>query len=188
MAVLLRSWDLPCGNSRTENARFPAAPAQAPFRDPEPGWRIARFHSWDRRLARPIEKEHGEVVMNARMLVASLMLFSAAAAATPVSAAILEPVAGRDLDQFIGLTVRGQAYAPLGVVGWVDPAAGVIQIVGSHGEVALLHVSALLHDGVILRAPTISVGDVHEASERNLSHPGTKLVGPSISIKEPPLG
>lgn len=126
--------------------------------------------------------------MSARTLFVSLMLFSTAAAVTPASAVALEPVAARDLDHFIGFTITGQARAPLGVVSRVDPAAGVVQIVGSHGEVARLHVSALAHDGVILRAPTISVGDVKQASERNFSRPGTILVGPSVSVKEPPLG
>ncbi len=120
------------------------------------------------------------------LLVSSVLL---AGASKPMLATeMLQPVAMEDLDQFIGSTVFGQARAPLGVVSKADLKAGVIGVVGRHGEFTLMHISVLARNGVTLRAPTVSIGDFGYASTANLLRRGSTLIYPHIVVKEPPLG
>src|SRR3954471_3081447 len=91
------------------------------------------------------------------LMVSSLLL---AAESKPVLATeMLQPIAAEDLDQFIGWTVFGEARAPLGVVSQVDLKAGIIGVVGRHGEFTLMHISVLARAGITLRAPTVSIGN-----------------------------
>ena len=109
--------------------------------------------------------------------------------ARPATAiAPLKPVEPQVLDQFIGWTVYGEARAPLGVVSKVDRKAGVIGLVGRHGEFALMHTSVLARNGMILHAPTVSVGDFVRASTANLLRPGSTLIFPHVIVEEPPFG
>jgi hypothetical protein len=120
------------------------------------------------------------------LLVSSLL--SAVGSKPVLATEVLKPVATEDLDQFIGSTVFGQARAPLGVVSQADLTAGVIGVVGRHGEFTLMHISVLARNGVTLRAPTVSIGDFGHASTANLLRRGSTLIHPHMAVKEPPLG
>jgi hypothetical protein len=122
----------------------------------------------------------------ATALFASSLLFSVAGAANVH--AELRPVEGKELNQYIGWTVVGAARAPLGVISKVDLNAGVIGVVGRHGEFALMHTSALRRNGLELAAPTVSIGDFARASIINMARPGSTIIFPSVIVNEPPLG
>ena len=120
------------------------------------------------------------------LLISSVLL---AAGPKPILATeILRPVAAQDLDQFIGSTVFGQARAPLGVVSKVDMKAGIVGLVGRHGEFTLMHTSVLARNGMTLRAPTVSIGNFVHASNANLVRPGSTLIYPHVIVEEPPFG
>ena len=123
-----------------------------------------------------------------RALLPALFMLFALAARPATAIAPLQPVEPQVLDQFIGWTVYGEARAPLGVVSKVDHKSGVIGLVGRHGEFALMHTSVLARNGMILHAPTVSVGDVARASTANLLRPGSTLIFPHVIVEEPPLG
>ena len=110
-----------------------------------------------------------------------------AAWAVPASAAIevLRPVASQDLAQFIGSTVFGTDRAPLGTVTAVNENTGVIGVIGRHGQYALLDQSVLGRNGMVLRAPTVSLGEFNFASAMGTAQP---VIAPRIEIIEPPLG
>jgi hypothetical protein len=110
-----------------------------------------------------------------------------AAWAVPASAAIevLRPVASQDLAQFIGSTVFGTDRAPLGTVTAVNETTGVIGVIGRHGQYALLDQSMLGRNGMILRAPTVSLGEFNFASAMGTAQP---VIAPRIEIIEPPPG
>ena len=118
------------------------------------------------------------------IIVASLLLLSSAAAA-PVWATQLDPVAPQDLSEFQGLPIRGFANVDLGTVSRVDTRTGTIGIAGKYGEFALLSASMLGRDGKRLHAPTVTVGDLKFASDANLARPGATLVRPKVLIIEP---
>ena len=120
------------------------------------------------------------------LLASSLLLMIAGSAAQALPT--LQPVAGEDLDQYVGWTVFGEAHVPLGVVSQVDLNAGVIGVTGRHGEFALLHTSVLKRNGIELRAPTITFGEFAHASIVNLTKRGATLIYPHIIITEPPVG
>jgi hypothetical protein len=119
------------------------------------------------------------------LLLLSLALFLGAESKPALAITMLEPVAAQDLDEFIGSTVLGQARAPLGVVSSADRGAGVIGLVGRHGEFTLMHISVLKRNGMILRAPTVSIGDFNHASTANLLRPGSTLIYPHIIVVDP---
>jgi hypothetical protein len=134
------------------------------------------------------EENKGTQPMTTRtaLLASSLLFLIAGNAAHALPT--LQPVAGEDLDQYVGWTVFGEARAPLGVVSKVDRKAGVIGVVGRHGEFALMHISVLKRNGIELRAPTITFGEFAQASIANLTRRGSTLIYPNIIITEPPLG
>jgi hypothetical protein len=141
------------------------------------------------------EENKGTQPMTTRtaLLASSLLLLIGNAAQAlptlqPGSDPSLQPVAGEDLDQYVGWTVFGAARAPLGVVSKVDLKAGVIGVVGRHGEFALMHTSVLKRNGIELRAPTITFGEFAQASIANLTRRGSTLIYPNIIVTEPPLG
>ena len=120
------------------------------------------------------------------LLASSLLLFIWGEAANALPT--LQSVAGKDLDQFAGFTVIGEARVPLGVVSKIDKKAGVIGVTGRHGEFALMHISVLGRYGFDLYAPTINAGDFKMASDANLTKRGSTLIYPHIIVNEPPLG
>jgi hypothetical protein len=113
-----------------------------------------------------------------------LLIAGNAAQALPT----LQPVAGEELNQFVGWTLFGEAHAPLGVVSKYDLNAGVIGVVGRHGEFALLHISVLKRNGIELWAPTITFGEFAQASIANLTQRGSTLIYPHVIVTEPPVG
>jgi len=123
--------------------------------------------------------------MKKQVLVLSLSLLSAAA--LPAAAETLAPVGSESLDQFIGTNLFGHAYANLGVVSQADLHSGVIGLSGPYGEFALIHTSMLARNGLTLRAPALTVGDIRRASTMNLQHPGATIINPTITVKEPPV-
>jgi hypothetical protein len=122
------------------------------------------------------------------MLIASLLLLSSVAAVPASAIEYLQPVAPQNLNAFIGRNLFGEGYANLGVVSAVDPYAGVIGLTGTHGEFALISSSMLARNGLTLRAPTLTAGDVKIASDANFAHPGAMIATPHIIIVEPPPG
>src|SRR5687768_12820017 len=106
--------------------------------------------------------------MTMKMRALLLPLLLAVAVAAPASAqswrSPLRPVAGYELNKFVGTTLKGRAMSPLGVVAAANRNTGMIAVVGRHGEVASIHNSLLFRDGARLRAPEISYGEVARAS------------------------
>jgi hypothetical protein len=91
----------------------------------------------------------------------------------------LRPVAGYELNKFVGTTLKGKAHMPLGIVAGVNRNSGMIGVVSRHGQVAMVHNSLLYRTGAVLRAPDLTYGDIAAAS-------GTRraLVRPEIIIEE----
>jgi hypothetical protein len=86
----------------------------------------------------------------------SLTLLLAVGAAIP-AAANESPVAPWELDSFIGKSIKGSGFMPLGIVGAADTRDGLIQVVGPQGQVATLHTSMLVSTGSCsLRAPSLT--------------------------------
>jgi hypothetical protein len=119
------------------------------------------------------------------LLASSLLLL---AAGTAQALPTLQPVTGEELNQYVGWTVFGEAHVPLGVVSKYDLKAGVIGVVGRHGEFALLHTSVLMRNGIELRAPTVTFGEFAQASIANLTQRGSTLIYPHVIVTEPPVG
>lgn len=126
--------------------------------------------------------------MRKHLLALPLLLLSAGAI-TPALAQrpILQPVAREDLSRFVGTNLHGRAYANLGVVSAVDRRAGVIGLHGPYGEYALIHTSVLARNGLQLRAPTLSIGDVRRASDKNMARRGAVIINPTVEIEEGPF-
>jgi hypothetical protein len=81
----------------------------------------------------------------------------------------LRPVEPQQLDDFIGESLRGKAFQPLGIVAASSVEQGTIAIVGRHGEVATIHHSMLARYGMDLRAPTLTYADIVRQSNRGKS-------------------
>jgi hypothetical protein len=117
--------------------------------------------------------------MRKSLLVIPLLL----ATASPFAAQAYErPVAPWDLDRYIGKTLRGHAFAPLGIVGAADTEAGLIQMVGPQGQVATIH-SSMLVEGADLRAPALTIGHIAAASSPTRSR--VPIFDPSITVGDP---
>jgi hypothetical protein len=117
--------------------------------------------------------------MRSRLYILSfIFLPTLASAAPPVENA----VAPWELNKFIGKSLRGHAFEPLGIVGAADPGQGVIQMVGPQGQVATIHASMLV-EGASLRAPSLTIGDIAAASTFATS--GIPIVEPRIIVEEP---
>jgi hypothetical protein len=115
------------------------------------------------------------------------LLLLTAAATVPASAqdtSSLEPVEASQLDHYIGSTVFGEAFTPLGVVASADTNTGLIAIVGPDGELATISSSLLYTDGMDLRAPALSIGDIANAS--NSGESDVPFVAGTVSVYEPP--
>jgi len=123
--------------------------------------------------------------MKRTMLIASLLLLSSAAAVPASAFEGLQPVAPQELNAFVGSNLFGQAHANLGVVSAVDPVAGVIGLTGRFGEYALISSSMLARNGLTLRAPELTAGDIKIASDTNLAHPGAMIATPHVIVIEP---
>jgi hypothetical protein len=127
--------------------------------------------------------------MTPRTQLPSLLLLLLGVA-TPASAE-LQSVEAQDLGRFMGLSVRGDANADLGVVSSVDTNLGLIGLSGKYGQFATLHVSLLKRDGLKLFAPTLNVGHITEISTHIWSSPGLVAVArptltPTITVEERP--
>jgi hypothetical protein len=81
----------------------------------------------------------------------------------------LTPVMPHQLDDHIGETLKGKAWAPLGIVAAASREQGTIALVGRHGEVATIHHSMLGRNGMELKAPTLTYGDIARASHTGKS-------------------
>jgi hypothetical protein len=100
------------------------------------------------------------------MLLLPVLLF-AAVGATQASAT--SPVAPSQLDSFIGTSLKGYGHTNLGIVGAANTEAGTIAVVGRHGELATVHASMMVRDGMTLRAPALTPNDIVRVSNAGLS-------------------
>ena len=96
--------------------------------------------------------------------IAALAFAASLAPASAEDTSRLRQVAPHELDHFIGSTMKGKAYANVGIVSAVSKKDGSVAVVGRHGELATVDMRALARDGWELRAPTISVADIARAS------------------------
>ena len=99
-------------------------------------------------------------------LLSIVVLISGAVTASAVAQPRnqLTPVTPQELNKFIGTTVKGRAFAPLGIVSDANRRNGTIMIVSRHGQMATIPAMLLGRYGMQLRAPAISVGEVAQAS------------------------
>jgi hypothetical protein len=128
--------------------------------------------------------EEEEIMEIRKTLLASSLLLSLAANGAHALPQY-QPVASEDLSRFVGKAVLGEALTPLGVVTAVDEQAGVVGVVGPHGEFALMHTSVLARNGLELRAATISIGELNVASKANSARRGSTLIAPHVTVNEP---
>jgi hypothetical protein len=126
--------------------------------------------------------------MQIRTFVAVLATASAISATPAFSEHLLTRLGPDNLNSVVGDTVLGAANANLGVVSRVDPATGTITVTGRHGELANISSFWAGRDGLFLRAPALTAGDIAIASNANLFKPGTILGPPSVIVVEPPAG
>ena len=119
--------------------------------------------------------------MKKTTLILPLLLLTAGT----VPAAAERPVSSWELNRFIGSNLHGKAYSNLGVVAAASRRSGTIALVGRHGEVATIHESLLVRDGMKLRAPSLNSGDIVRASNSGRSR--VPLVNPRIIIEEFPF-
>ena len=130
--------------------------------------------------------------MKTTTLIATAVLASAALTTPTVAQELVQQTIVTEvpinLNNFVGQNVFGAAHANLGTVSRVDPYRGVIALTGRYGEYALISMSLLIPNGLSLRAPTLSQGDIKYASDANLRHPGATMTAPHIIVVEPPLG
>ena len=117
--------------------------------------------------------------MKTRLMMLPLLLLPTLASAAPP---VEWTVAPWELNKFIGKSLRGHAFEPLGIVGAANPDLGVIQMVGPQGQVATVHVSMLVK-GSSLRAPTLTAGDIAAAS--SFASSSVPIVAPRIIVGEP---
>jgi hypothetical protein len=95
------------------------------------------------------------------MLILPLLLLTAAGTTT---ASAQSPVASWELDSFIGSSLKGYGHTPLGIVGAANTRDGTVAVVGRHGELATVHQSMMVKEGMKLRAPALTRGDIVRAS------------------------
>jgi hypothetical protein len=126
--------------------------------------------------------------MQIRTFVAIVATASAISVTPAFAEHLLTRLGPENLSSVIGDTVLGAANANLGVVSRVDPATGTITVTGRHGEVAHISSSWAGRDGLFLRAPALTAGDIAMASNANLFNPGTILGTPRVIVVEPPAG
>jgi hypothetical protein len=104
--------------------------------------------------------------MRTHLLILPLLVLPAAAPAmaeTSVPTAETR-VAPSALDRFVGTTMKGLADAPLGIVGAANTETGTVAVVGRHGEIATIHTSLMLKQGMKLKAPALGTGDIVRVS------------------------
>jgi hypothetical protein len=102
-------------------------------------------------------------------------------AAAPAAAE--RPVAAAELDGFVGTAMKGLANAPLGIVGAANTQAGTVAVVGRHGELATIHASLMVKDGMKLKAPALSTGDIVRVSSAGRS--SEPFRGGRIIVEDP---
>jgi hypothetical protein len=126
--------------------------------------------------------------MQIRMFFAIVATASAISATPAFAEHLLTRLGPDNLNSVVGDTVLGAANANIGVVSNVDPYTGTLTVTGRHGEVAHISSSWAGRDGLVVRAPALTAGDIKIASNANLSNPGTILGTPKVIIVEPPAG
>jgi len=93
-----------------------------------------------------------------------LLAMALSVAAVAPAAAWTSPVSGHELNKFIGTNLHGAGSSNIGIVAAANRSMGTIAVVGRHGELATVHNSMLVKDGMRLRAPELSRGDIAFAS------------------------
>lgn len=129
-----------------------------------------------------------------KIRICALVLIGSATVATPslaqevVQQTTIVRQVNTDLNQFIGRNLFGLGHANLGVVSSADRFNGIIGLTGRHGEFALISGTLLTNDGLTLFAPTLTAGDIRQASNAQYAHRGSVLTAPHVLIIEPPPG
>jgi hypothetical protein len=93
-----------------------------------------------------------------------LLAMALSVAAVAPAAAWTSPVSNYELNRFIGTNLHGSGFSNLGVVAAASRQMGTVAVVGRHGELATIHASMLVKDGMRLRAPELSHGHIMAAS------------------------